>query len=69
MNQLMRHKQTTPYIGIIFAMLLAAASAAGPFTPGTTLIVTDQPVSPRTHSAPGFNILTAESTTSKSKLR
>ena len=34
MNQLMRHKQTTPYIGVIFAMLLAAASAAGPFTKG-----------------------------------
>ena len=29
-------------------------------TPGTTLIVTDQPVSKRTHSVPGFNILTAE---------
>ena len=38
-------------------------------TPGTTLIVTDQPVSPRTHSAPGFNILTAEDTTSTSKVR
>jgi hypothetical protein len=32
-------------------------------TPGTTLIVTDQPVSGRTHSAPGFNILTAEGAT------
>jgi len=33
-------------------------------TPGTTLIVTDQPVSGRTHSARGFNILTAEGATS-----
>ena len=31
--------------------------------PGTTLILTDQPVSGRTHSAPGFNILTAQGTT------
>jgi hypothetical protein len=38
-------------------------------TPGTTLIVTDQPVSPRSHSAPGFNILTAEDTTSTSTVR
>jgi L,D-transpeptidase catalytic domain len=38
-------------------------------TPGTTLIVTDQPVSGRTHSAPGFNILTAEGTTSTSRVR
>ncbi len=38
-------------------------------TPGTTLIVTDQPVTRRTHSTPGFNILTAEGTTSKSKVR
>jgi len=29
-------------------------------TPGTTLILTDAPVSDRTHSAPGFNILTTE---------
>jgi hypothetical protein len=35
-------------------------------TPGTTLIVTDQPVSGRTHSALGFNILTAEGATSAS---
>jgi hypothetical protein len=35
-------------------------------TPGTTLIVTDQPVSERTHSTPGFNILTAEGATSAS---
>jgi hypothetical protein len=35
-------------------------------TPGTTLIVTDQPVSGRTHSAPGFNILTAEGAASAS---
>ena len=35
-------------------------------TPGTTLIVTDQPVSGRTHSAPGFNILSAEGATSVS---
>jgi hypothetical protein len=35
-------------------------------TPGTTLIVTDQPVSGRTHSSPGFNILTAEGATSAS---
>jgi hypothetical protein len=35
-------------------------------TPGTTLIVTDQRVSGRTHSAPGFNILTAEGATSAS---
>jgi len=35
-------------------------------TPGTTLIVTDQPVSGRTHSARGFNILTAEGATSTS---
>jgi hypothetical protein len=34
-------------------------------TPGTTLIVTDQPVSGRTHSTPGFNILTAEGMTSR----
>lgn len=27
-------------------------------TPGTTLVITDLPVSGRTHSAPGFNILT-----------
>jgi hypothetical protein len=33
-------------------------------TPGTTLIVSDQPVSPRTHSGRGFNILTAQETTS-----
>jgi hypothetical protein len=33
-------------------------------TPGTTLIVTDQPVSGRTHSAPGFNILAAKGATS-----
>jgi hypothetical protein len=38
-------------------------------TPGTTLIVTDQPVSGRTHSAPGFNILTAEGATSTSRVR
>jgi hypothetical protein len=38
-------------------------------TPGTTLIVTDQPVSGRTHSAAGFNILTAESTTPTSRVR
>jgi hypothetical protein len=38
-------------------------------TPGTTLIVTDQPVSGRTYSAPGFNILTAEGTTSTSRVR
>jgi hypothetical protein len=32
--------------------------------PGATLVVTDQPVSGRTHSStPGFNILTAEGTT------
>jgi L,D-transpeptidase-like protein len=35
-------------------------------TPGTTLIVTDQPVIGRTHSSPGFNILTAEGATSAS---
>jgi len=35
-------------------------------TPGTTLIVTDQPVSGRTHSTPGFNVLTAEGATSAS---
>jgi len=29
-------------------------------TPGTTLILTDAPVSDRTHSAPGFNILTTQ---------
>jgi len=29
-------------------------------TPGTTLILTDAPVSDRIHSAPGFNILTTE---------
>jgi len=29
-------------------------------TPGVTLILTDAPVSDRTHSAPGFNILTTE---------
>jgi hypothetical protein len=29
-------------------------------TPGTTLILTDALVSDRTHGAPGFNILTAE---------
>jgi len=29
-------------------------------TPGTTLILTDAPVSDRSHSAPGFNILTIE---------
>jgi len=29
-------------------------------TPSTTLILTDAPVSDRTHSAPGFNILTTE---------
>jgi hypothetical protein len=38
-------------------------------TPGTTLIVTDQSVSPRTHSAPDFNILTAEDTKSTSRVR
>jgi hypothetical protein len=38
-------------------------------TPGTTLILSDQPVNGRTHSTPGFNILTAEGATSKSKLR
>jgi hypothetical protein len=38
-------------------------------TPGTALIVTDQPVSGRTHSTPGFNILTAEGTTSTSRMR
>jgi hypothetical protein len=27
-------------------------------TPGTTLVITDAPVSARTRSAPGFNILT-----------
>jgi hypothetical protein len=32
-------------------------------TPGTTLIVTDLPVSARTHSAPGFDILTGQGTT------
>jgi hypothetical protein len=35
-------------------------------TPGTILILTDQPVSGSTHSAPGFNILTAEGATSAS---
>jgi hypothetical protein len=29
-------------------------------TPGTTLIITDQPVNRATHSGPGFNILTAQ---------
>ena len=29
-------------------------------TPGTTLILTDAPVSGSTQSAPGFNILTTE---------
>jgi hypothetical protein len=29
-------------------------------TPGTTLILTDAPVSDRIHSVPGFNILTTE---------
>jgi hypothetical protein len=29
-------------------------------TAGTTLILTDAPVSDRTHSAPGFNIITTE---------
>jgi len=38
-------------------------------TPGTTLIVTDQRVSPHTHSAPGFKILTAQDTTSTSSVR
>jgi hypothetical protein len=38
-------------------------------TPGTTLIVTDLPVSARTHSAPGFNILTAQAETSASEAR
>jgi hypothetical protein len=38
-------------------------------TPGTTLIVSDQPVSSRTHSSPGFNILTSEGTTSTSRAR
>ena len=36
-------------------------------TPGTTLIVTDQFVSGRTRSAPGFNILTAEGATPPSR--
>ncbi len=36
-------------------------------TPGTTLIITDLPVSGRTHSAPRFNILTAEGATSASR--
>jgi hypothetical protein len=32
----------------------------GLITPGTTLILTDAPVSDRTQSAPGFNILTTQ---------
>jgi hypothetical protein len=38
-------------------------------TPGTTLIVSDQPVSRHTRSTPDFNILTAEGTTSISRVR
>jgi hypothetical protein len=29
-------------------------------TPGTTMVVTDAPVSSQTHTGPGFNILTAD---------
>ncbi|HSI14881.1 MAG TPA: L,D-transpeptidase [Chthoniobacter sp.] len=36
------------------------AQARSLVTPGTTLIVTDQPVNRATHSAPGFNILTTQ---------
>ena len=43
---------------IIAAEFLSHAGAL--ITPGTTLILTDAPVSDRTHSAPGFNILTTE---------
>jgi hypothetical protein len=38
-------------------------------TPGTTLIMTDLPVSAHTHSAPGSNILTAQAETSASEAR
>jgi hypothetical protein len=34
------------------------ADARALITPGTTLVITDAPVSARTRSAPGFNILT-----------
>jgi hypothetical protein len=37
--------------------------------PGTTLIVSDQPVTGRNRSTPGFKILTAEGTTSTSRVR
>ena len=34
------------------------ADVSGIITPGTTLVITDTPIDARTHSAPGFNILT-----------
>jgi hypothetical protein len=36
------------------------SNARALITPGTTLILTDAPVSDRTQSAPGFNILTTK---------
>ena len=39
------------------------AQARSLVTPGTTLIITDQPVNRTTHSGPGFNILTTQVST------
>jgi hypothetical protein len=69
-QNLMRWKHTILYTGLAFALVPAFRDDVRVLiTPGTILIVTDQPVSGRTHSVPGFNILTAEGATSTSTSR